>query len=212
MGQAISKIANEKGYTIIQSASSRKPGNTLDLTNTDIVIDFSTPTTAFDNIKYAITNNTPVVSGTTGWLKNINQIKELCLKKNGSFLYSANFSIGMNLFFKLNKTLAKIIKEYNYKSSLYETHHLKKIDKPSGTAKILAKDIEKISGVQPSINSERKKDIIGIHKIAYQSKIDTIEITHHANSRDGFAIGAILAAEWLVKKKGVFNFEDLFVI
>ncbi len=168
----------------------------------------------------------PVVSGTTGWLKSYDRIKKYCLENNLSFLYSSNFSIGVNLFFKINQYLAKLMNNYKeYKVKIDETHNINKLDKPSGTAISIAEDIMsnsdynnwKLSDINNSnndilINSIRKNDIPGTHKIKYSSKIDEIIISHIANSREGFAFGVIIAAEWLINKKGVFNMNDVLDI
>ena len=137
MGKRISELAIEKGYTIVCNSSSEKPATSLNLSTADVAIDFSTPTTAFENISYAIKSGIPVVSGTTGWLKKIKEIEVLCLANKGAFLYASNFSLGMNIFFEINKTLAKLMKNQNYESSLHEIHHTEKLDSASGTAKTL---------------------------------------------------------------------------
>ncbi|MBT3611603.1 MAG: 4-hydroxy-tetrahydrodipicolinate reductase [Flavobacteriales bacterium] len=209
MGKRISELAIERGYTIICNSSSEKPATNLNLSNADVAIDFSTPTTAFENISHAINSGIPVVSGTTGWLKNLAEIEALCKTKKGAFLYASNFSLGMNIFFEINKTLAKLMKNQNYGSSLHEIHHTKKLDSPSGTAKILGEQMDNILANSTPISSERIGDIPGKHIINYSSKVDEIEIKHTAKNRDGFAMGAIIAAEWIQNKKGIFNMQDV---
>ena len=209
MGKRISKLAIEKGYTITCNSSSDKPANTLNLSTADVAIDFSTPTTAFEDISHAINSGIPVVSGTTGWLKNLNEIEALCITKKGAFLYASNFSLGMNIFFKINETLAKLIKDQNYESSLHEIHHSKKLDSPSGTAKTLCKQMDNYLSNSTPITSERIGDASGIHIINYSSTFDEIEIKHNAKNRDGFAIGALIAGKWIIGKQGVFSMQDV---
>ena len=144
MGKRISELAIERGYTIVCNSSSEKPATSLNLSTADVAIDFSTPTTAFENISHAINSGIPVVSGTTGWLKNLEKIEALCKTKKGAFLYASNFSLGMNIFFEINKTLAKLMKNQKYESSLHEIHHTKKLDSPSGTAKTLGEQMDNI--------------------------------------------------------------------
>ena len=209
MGEKIAKIAQKRGHNILNISNSKNPLISLDLSNSDVVIDFSTPNTAYENIVYAIERDIPVISGTTNWNDGIKKINKLCKKKNGSFLHSANFSLGMNIFFKINQQIAEILKKTNYISSIYEAHHIDKKDSPSGTALVLQNHIEEILNQKIEITSERIKNNIGIHKIKYDSEIDTIEIIHEAKKRDGFALGAIIAAEWLIDKEGVFTMKDV---
>tara|TARA_Y100001978_G_C23642053_1_gene408803 strand:+ start:112 stop:780 length:669 start_codon:yes stop_codon:yes gene_type:complete len=212
MGKKIKAIAQMRGHSIINISNSKYPLTNLDITKCDVVIDFSTPSTALDNVIYTLINNTPVVSGTTNWLSDIDKVKNLCIEKKGAFLYSANFSLGMNIFFEINKQIAKIMKSYEYKCEVDEVHHTQKIDSPSGTALVLKKDIEKFHKQNIKIDSKRVKKTVGIHNIKYESDIDEIIITHKSKSRDGFALGAILAAEWLVGKKGFFTMKDVLKI
>ena len=209
MGQHISKLAKKRGHTITCVSSSEKPANTLNLSTADVAIDFSTPTTAFENISYAIKSGIPVVSGTTGWLKRIKEIEVLCVANKGAFLYASNFSLGMNIFFEINKTLAKLMKNQNYESSLHEIHHTKKLDSPSGTAKTLGKKMNDILAKNTLITSERIGEISGTHIINYKSTIDEIEIKHTSKNRDGFAIGALIAGNWIIGKQGVFSMKDV---
>ena len=209
MGMLIDKLATEKGHNIVAVSSSNNPANNMNLSTVDVAIDFSTPTTAFENISHAINSGVPVISGTTGWLNQLQEIEDLCKVKNGSFLYTSNFSLGMNLFFKLNKELAQLMKNQQYDSKIHEIHHTEKLDSPSGTAKTLAKDIDSILNKKPQITADRIENVSGIHSITFTSLEDKIEIKHTANNRNGFAIGAIRAAEWIINKKGIFTLDDV---
>lgn len=209
MGKKIKAIAQMRGHSVINISNSKHPLTNLDVKKCDVVIDFSTPSTALDNILYTLINNTPIVSGTTSWLSNIDKVKNLCLEKKGAFLYSANFSLGMNIFFQINKQIAKIMKSHEYKCEVNEVHHTQKKDSPSGTALVLKEDIQKIYDQNINVNSKRLKKTIGIHNIKYESNIDEIIITHISKNRDGFALGAILAAEWIVGKTGFFTMKDV---
>ena len=209
MGQHISELAKKRGHTIACVSSSEKPAHTLDLSTTNVSIDFSTPTSALTNIRHAINSSIPVVSGTTGWLENLKEIEALCTAKKGAFLYASNFSLGMNIFFELNKNLAKLMQNQNYESSIHEIHHTQKLDSPSGSAKTLGKQMDKILNNNTPITAERIADETGTHTVTYCSSVDEIEIKHTANNRDGFAMGAIIAAEWIIGKKGIFNMQDV---
>ena len=209
MGKRISELAKERGHSIVCTSSSEKPASTLDLSTADVAIDFSTPTTAFKNISHAINSGIPVVSGTTGWLKNLKEIENLCKAKKGAFLYASNFSLGMNIFFEINKTLAKLMKNQKYESSLHEIHHTKKLDSPSGTAKTLGEQMDEILENNSPITAERIADVPGTHIINYSSTMDEIEIKHSAKNRDGFAIGALIAGKWIIGKQGVFSMQDV---
>ena len=209
MGKRISELAKERGHSIVCTSSSEKPATSLNLSTADVAIDFSTPTTAFENISHAINSGIPVVSGTTGWLKNLAEIENLCNTKKGAFLYASNFSLGMNIFFEINKTLAKLMKNQNHESSLHEIHHTKKLDLPSGTAKTLGEQMENILAKNTPITTERIGDVSGTHIIKYRSTLDEIEIKHTAKNRDGFAIGALIAGKWIIDKQGVFSMQDV---
>ena len=209
MGKRISELATENGHEIVAVSSSKNPANTLDFISVDVAIDFSTPTSAFDNIAHAINSGIPVISGTTGWLEKKKEIEKLCTNKEGAFLYASNFSLGMNLFFQLNKQLAKLMKNQNYESNIHEIHHLEKLDSPSGTAKTLAMDSQAILDKEIKITADRVENIPGTHSVTYISEQDKIEIKHTAKNRDGFAIGAIVAAEWIIGKKGIFTMNDV---
>tara|TARA_X000001036_G_scaffold418700_1_gene437784 strand:- start:12 stop:680 length:669 start_codon:yes stop_codon:yes gene_type:complete len=212
MGKLITVLAEEKGYDIVLKTNSNLPFEKCNLKDVDVAIDFSTPETAFNNISHAIKNNIPIISGTTGWLEKLEEIKKLCTKYNGAFLYASNFSIGVNMFFKINTELAKLMQDKNYKTSISETHHLEKLDKPSGTAKTLSEDIHKELKITPNIISHRIEKKIGTHEIMYESAIDNIKIVHEAKSRDGFALGALKAAEWIRNKNGIFSMQDVLSI
>lgn len=219
MGQAIEKIALERGHDIVI----RKDIEPLevDLSLADVAIDFSHPDAAFDNIKSCIDEGVPVVSGTTGWLDKYDEIKDYCIKKEGGFIYASNYSIGVNLFFNLNAYLAKMmrpISEYNVE--MEEIHHVHKLDAPSGTAISLANDILSESDkLKWSIETKEKEDLFinvkregevpGTHAVTYSSGIDSIEIRHTAFNRTGFALGAVVAAEWLKEKKGIYSMKDV---
>lgn len=219
MGKAIEKFALKKGHKIVLKTDSNTQNFNLD--KVAIAIDFSIPETAFNNIKTCLNNNVPIISGTTGWLDKYDEIVNLCKEKNGSFIYASNFSLGVNLFFELNKKLANLMSGYNYDISMEEIHHTQKLDAPSGTAITLTKPILKnfnkkkwILGVTNNnnelpIETKRIKNVSGTHIVTYESEIDKIEIKHTAKSRDGFALGAIVAAEWLVDKKGVYTMKDV---
>ncbi len=219
MGQTIEKVAMERGHEIVI----RKDIDPLeiDLSIADAAIDFSHPTAAFDNIKSCIDSGVPVVSGTTGWLDKFEEIKEYCREQGGSFIYASNFSIGVNLFFNLNTYLAQMMKNINgYEVGMEEIHHIHKLDAPSGTAISLANDIlphsEKNKWTIESpekdalyIKVKREGEVPGTHAVTYASPIDAIEIKHSAFNREGFALGAVVAAEWLKDKKGIFNMKDV---
>ncbi|MBC8265454.1 MAG: 4-hydroxy-tetrahydrodipicolinate reductase [Flavobacteriales bacterium] len=212
MGKRISELAKEKGHTIVAVSSSENPAHTLDLITADVAIDFSTPKSAFKNIAHAINSGIPVVSGTTGWLSKLEEIEKLCTEKEGAFLYASNFSLGMNIFFQLNKQLATLMKNQDYESNIHEIHHTKKLDSPSGTAITLSEQTKEISNIRPIITADRIDDTPGTHIISYTSGVDEIEIKHTAKNRDGFAMGAIIAAEWIIGKKGIFSMNDVLQI
>ncbi|MBQ0770159.1 MAG: 4-hydroxy-tetrahydrodipicolinate reductase [Bizionia sp.] len=222
MGKTIEALAITRGHTIVLKLDDTTE---MDLQNADVAIDFSIPEAAFKNISHCINNHIPVVSGTTGWLDKYNDAVDLCHAKNGAFIYASNFSLGVNIFFELNKTLAKMmsnLKEYNV--HLEEIHHTQKLDSPSGTAITLAEGIignhqkytqwkldSNATNTLP-ITAKRIDNVPGTHSIEYVSAVDTLEIKHTAHSREGFALGAIVAAEWLVNKSGVFTMKDVLNI
>ena len=218
MGQTIAGIAKERGHNIVLTVDK---GDEYNLEGVDIAIDFSIPEAAVTNISNCLNAGVPVVSGTTGWLDDYDKITELCKKENGAFLYASNFSVGVNLFFELNRQLAKMMSRFDdYKVSMEEVHHIHKLDAPSGTAITLAEGISKNSKLNGwvldkkeedkiTINSIREGEVPGTHTITYGSEVDEIKIEHKAHSRNGFALGAVIAAEWLKDKKGVFSMKDV---
>ncbi len=220
MGHEIEKIAIARGHEIVAKIET-KDFSTDDIKNADVAIDFSVPESAVSNIKKSIKNNIPVVSGTTGWLDEYNNIVEYCNKHNGGFIYASNFSLGVNIFFELNKKLAKMINGHNkYDVELEEIHHTKKLDAPSGTAITLAEGVIdnskytswKLDNAEENeipIIAKRIEDVPGTHTVKYTSEIDDIEIKHTAHNRKGFAEGAVIASEWLVGKHGVFSMKDV---
>lgn len=222
MGKTIEKIALQRGHSIVIKTSL---SSGYKITDADIAIDFSIPDAAVHNISHCINNNIPVISGTTGWLDNYNNITDLVKEKNGAFIYASNFSLGVNIFFELNKQLAKMMSNLsNYNVSLEEIHHTEKLDAPSGTAITLAESIldeqtnltewvlDKSETDKLTINAKRIPEVPGTHNVNYKSTIDTINISHEAHSREGFALGAVIAAEWLVNKKGIFTMKDVLNI
>lgn len=222
MGKVIEKIALQRGHEIVlkKNANDSFEG----LSNADLAIDFSIPSAAITNISECINKKIPIVCGTTGWLENYNEMVALCNKKNGSFIYGSNFSLGVNLFFELNDYLSKIMSEFNqYNVSMEEIHHTQKLDKPSGTAISLANaiinnteknnwSIENPLSDEVFIDVKRIDQVSGTHSVFYTSNEDTIEIKHTAHNREGFAFGAIIASEWLLGKKGVFTMKDVLNI
>ena len=206
MGKAIEKIAISKKYKIHSIVNSKRDLKKIDLSTADIGIEFTNPKSAFENISFCLKSNLPVVSGSTGWLAELKTVEKICEKYDGSFLHSSNFSLSMNNFLNISKRLAKNLK--NYDISIFEKHHIQKLDKPSGTAILLKNEIQKYYKKDINIVSSREKDVKGVHTVFYKSPYDVIEITHSAKNRDTFANGAIMSAEWLVGKKGFYNFND----
>ncbi|MBP9847940.1 MAG: 4-hydroxy-tetrahydrodipicolinate reductase [Flavobacterium sp.] len=219
MGKVIERIALERGHEIVLK---KDQDNTFEgLLNADVAIDFSVPDSAVINISECLNNGIPVISGTTGWLSDYPKMVALCEDKNGSFIYGSNFSLGVNVFFELNEYLAKMmanLKQYNV--SMEEIHHTQKLDAPSGTAITLAESVikhtdysnwtlETPNSNEIHIEAKRIENVPGTHSIFYDSEVDQIEIKHTAHSREGFALGAVVAAEWLVGKKGVFTMKDV---
>jgi 4-hydroxy-tetrahydrodipicolinate reductase len=219
MGQIIERIALEQNHEIVLR---KKSTDTFEgLEKADVAIDFSIPDAAVANIKKCIDLQIPIVCGTTGWLEKYGEMVSYCLQKEGAFLYGSNFSLGVNIFFELNERLAKIMRRFNeYNVSIEEIHHTQKLDAPSGTAITLAQGIisnsdyakwtldEALEGEIP-IDAIRKENVPGTHSVFYDSAIDQIEIKHTAHNREGFAFGAVIAAEWILNKKGVFSMKDV---
>jgi 4-hydroxy-tetrahydrodipicolinate reductase len=224
MGKAIEEVAIAKGHTIVLKIdlSNLDEFNKENLSQADVAVEFTSPHTGFFNVSKCLEYGVPVVCGSTGWLDKWNEIETLCHQQNGTILYASNFSIGVNLFFELNTYLAKLMRKYNdYNVSLTEIHHTQKKDAPSGTAitlaeQVLANNSIKKKWVNHTTNNAAELEIIseridpapGTHTIKYSSPIDDIEITHTAHNRVGFASGAVLAAEFIAGKKGIFTMKD----
>ncbi|WP_029037032.1 4-hydroxy-tetrahydrodipicolinate reductase [Salinimicrobium xinjiangense] len=219
MGKTIERLAQERGHEIIFRIS--EDVENYDLKQADVAIDFSVPDAAFKNITTCFEKQVPVVSGTTGWLKKYPEAVEICKKKDAAFIYASNFSLGVNLFFELNKKLAEMMNNFpEYKVAIEEIHHTQKLDAPSGTAISLAEQIiensskkswklDTASEEEIPVTAKRIENVPGTHIISYNSSVDSIKIEHIAHSRDGFALGAVIAAEWLQHKKGVFTMKDV---
>lgn len=225
MGHTIERIARERGHEIVAiiDKDNQQDFESEAFRSADVAIEFSMPSAAMENYAKCFAANVPVVAGTTGWLDRINEIKEACADGKQTFFYASNFSIGVNIFFALNKYLARIMNNYPaYNVRMEETHHIHKLDAPSGTAITLAEGIIEnldsktkwVEGVEPTadeigITSFRRDEVPGIHTITYESPVDTITITHDAKSREGFALGAVVAAEFVNGKKGFLTMEDM---
>ena len=210
MGKAIEKIATQRGHEIVGRVDI---GNTDTIAaGADVAIEFTQPGSAVDNIMKCVTAGIPVVCGTTGWLEKVDDVKAFVNKNNGAFFYASNYSLGVNIFFKVNEYLAKLMSgRENYDVSIDETHHTQKKDAPSGTAITISEGIAKNSSltkVQIPIRSFRIDPAPGTHTVKYHSEVDDIELTHTAHSREGFALGAVLVAEWLKGRKGCFTMDD----
>jgi len=222
MGQVIEKIALQRGHEIVLRKSIEDAFNGLE--NADVAIDFSAPDAAVENISTALKLGIPVISGTTGWLNEYENMVQLCHEKNTAFISSSNFSLGVNIFFELNEYLAKIMSKFDaYKVGIEEIHHTQKLDSPSGTAISLANGIIKNSTYENwtlenpmsndiVIDAKRIENVPGTHTVSYNSDVDLIEIKHLAHNREGFALGAVIAAEWILGKKGVFTMKDVLNI
>lgn len=223
MGKVIEKIAISRGHEVTLKID--KESAPCDITSVDVAINFSTPDSAVENIRLALEKGVPVISGTTGWLSEMESIKTLCNTQNGAFIYASNFSLGVNIFFELNKYLAKMMKNLtDYSVDLEEIHHTQKQDAPSGTAITLAEGILEYSnhdswGLTPlkntdelAITAKRIDAVPGTHTVNYRSEVDTISLTHTAHNREGFGLGAVVAAEWIIGKTGVFSMNDVLNI
>lgn len=227
MGKIISSIAESRGHSIAAKINidNRHELDSLDPKTVDVAIEFSQPEAALENIKWALEREIPVISGTTGWISKKPEINRMTLEKNGTFFYASNFSIGVNIFFKVNEFLAKLMNETTgYRVAMEEIHHTEKKDAPSGTAITLAQGIMRNHAIlkdwnligesesqSPSsipITAKRIDPAPGTHIVTYSSAIDDIEIKHTAHSREGFALGAVLVAEWILGKKGVLSMDD----
>lgn len=219
MGKVIERIALERGHEIVLK---KDEFNSYDgLSTADVAIDFSVPSAAVNNISASFNANVPVVSGTTGWLEHYDEMIALCNEKKCGFISSSNFSLGVNIFFGLNEYLAKIMNQFDsYKVSMEEIHHIHKLDAPSGTAISLAQGViensnydnwtlEEAKNNEIRIEAKRIGEVPGTHTVNYDSAIDSIEIKHTAHNREGFALGAVIAAEWLAGKQGIFTMKDV---
>lgn len=219
MGKMIEKVAVSRNHEIVAKidVDSESPN----FKNIDVAIDFSMPTAAFENISQCLENEVPIISGTTGWLENYGEAARLCEERKGAFIYASNFSLGVNVFFQLNEHLAKMmsnLKDYNV--SMEEIHHTQKLDAPSGTAITLAEgvisnsdyegwELDAKDGAKIPITSKRIGSTPGTHTVKYENEIDAIDIKHTAHNREGFALGAVIAAEWIYGKTGVFTMKDV---
>ena len=225
MGHEIESVAIERGHTIKQIIDISNPGdlNPVSFKEIDIAIEFSSPDSAFENIVKCLEMKKPVVSGTTGWLKNYDLAADICIKNGTSFIHSSNFSVGVNVLFRLNTELAKMMYRHKeYVPAIEEIHHVKKLDAPSGTAITLAESIiekhksyegwclegKKSKNCIP-VRSIREGTVPGTHTVIWNSEIDSISLKHEAKNRKGFAVGAVLAAEYILYKKGVFTMNDV---
>ena len=223
MGKAIEKIAIERGHQIVLKTNSSTLFSPADLHETDVAIEFSTPKNAVYNIMTCFEANVPVVVGTTGWYKDFKMISERCINEERTLLHATNFSVGVNLFFEINKRLAELMNPYpQYNVSLEEIHHTEKLDAPSGTAITLVEDVvntldfkktwkndKEVKEDEVLITCKRLPNVPGTHTVKYDSKIDSIEITHTAKCREGFALGAVLGAEFTLKRKGLLTMKDV---
>ncbi|WP_156306485.1 4-hydroxy-tetrahydrodipicolinate reductase [Sphingobacterium endophyticum] len=233
MGQLIERFAMKRGHEVVLIVDERNRDSisSEDLEDADIAIDFSTPHAALENISLCFESNLPLVVGTTGWYDHLDEVKATCLEAEQSLLYGSNFSIGVNIFFHINKLLAKAINPYKqYDVQVEEIHHIHKLDAPSGTAITIAEGILEnnedksawVNSVEGSgeevipkanellIESLRIEEVPGTHTVLYSSEVDQIEFKHTAHSREGFALGAVIAAEWLFGKKGFYQVTEMF--
>jgi 4-hydroxy-tetrahydrodipicolinate reductase len=224
MGQAIEKLALSRGHEIVLKLNHENIASihSDELKVADVAIEFTRPDAATSNLKRCLEANMPVICGTTGWYDELNQITDLFTNNNGALVYASNFSVGVNMMFELNRILAKWMQSHNdYHVSLSEIHHIHKLDTPSGTAVTLANGIiennseylkwtlEENQANAIYIDAKREPEVVGTHDVKWESEIDIIQLHHHAKSRDGFALGAIHAAEWIIGKKGVFTMKDI---
>ena len=220
MGQIIDQIAQSRGHEVVARLNETPNGENLN--QPDVVIEFSSPDSAYNNIKFCLEQKIPVVCGTTGWLDRKGEIEEICKREEAAFLYGSNFSLGVNLFFALNEKLAQLIYPFreNYQCQLEEIHHIHKLDAPSGTAISLAQGIiehsnfedwklDETQGKKLGIKAIRESEVPGTHSVYYRSEVDEIEIKHTAFNRKGFALGAVIAAEWVLGKKGNFTMKEV---
>ena len=223
MGKAIESIAKKRGHEVVAVIDKDNPNDSIH--HADVAINFSVPSAAVGNITHAIKEGVPVVCGTTGWLNYKSEIEALCNEKKGAFLYASNFSLGVNIFFALNEKLAQMMEQHTqYDVQIEEIHHTEKLDAPSGTAITLAEGIlphtkqqswklaEEANENDLAITAKREPHVPGTHTVTYNSETDVISIEHIAHNRDGFALGAVMAAEWIVGKSGIFSMRDVLNI
>lgn len=227
MGKEIEKVLLTRGHTLVAKATKEHPIDKDVIAEADVAIDFSTPSAVLSNINFLLNHNIPCVIGTTGWNASYEDVKKQVQEKKGVLVHASNFSIGVNLFFKLNEQLARIMEPYEeYQPRITEIHHTEKLDAPSGTAISLAQGlIENYSPLKDwycpqsqkniaknnalKIEAIRQPDVKGTHRIEYRSNVDTLSIQHEAHNRSGFALGAVIAAEWIQNKKGIFTMKDV---
>ena len=219
MGKIIDEISQNRRHEVV--ARLKETPTKESLNDADVVIEFSNPEAAFENIKVCLENKIPVICGTTGWLDKKPEIERIAVEQNSAFLYGSNFSLGVNLFFAINEKLAKLMNNVDeYQCQLEEIHHIHKKDAPSGTAISIAEGIIENSkyeawklgetkGKELGIFAIREDEVPGTHSVFYRSEVDEIEIKHTAFNRNGFALGAVIAAEWIVGKQGVFSMKDV---
>ena len=219
MGKIIDEISQNRRHEVV--ARLKETPTKESLNDADVVIEFSNPEAAFENIKVCLENKIPVICGTTGWLDKKTEIERIAVEQNSAFLYGSNFSLGVNLFFALNEKLAKLMNNVDeYQCQLEEIHHIHKKDAPSGTAISIAEGIienskyeawklGKTKDKELGIFAIREDEVPGTHSVFYRSEVDEIEIKHTAFNRNGFALGAVIAAEWIVGKQGVFSMKDV---
>ena len=221
MGKALEQIALAKRFEITHVIKSPDQLEGLKENPPDVAIEFTQPKSAFQNIRFCIENAIPVISGTTGWLNHYKELATLCIQKDGTLLHSSNFSIGVNLFFELNEWLVERIARLNFNCKIEEVHHTEKIDSPSGTAIKLAEGIidknseiaswtnkESTDHTKLGIISKRIPNVPGTHTVSYSSNLESINIQHVAHERNVFAEGAVMIAEWIKDKKGIFTMSD----
>lgn len=220
MGQIIDEIAQQRGHDVV--ARLKETPTVESLNNADVVIEFSNPEAAFNNIKFCLEQQIPVVCGTTGWLDKKPEIEKIAIDNETAFIYGSNFSLGVNLFFAMNEKLAQLMQPFKneYNCQLEEIHHIHKKDAPSGTAISIAEGIikhsdfnswklEETQGSELGIFAIREDEVPGTHSVFYRSNVDEIELKHTAFNRKGFALGAVIASEWIVGKKGIFGMNDV---
>ncbi len=230
MGKAIEMIALERGHSISWKVTSDNPLDEQDFSAADAVIEFTRPEAVVAHIKKSLSENTPIVVGTTGWNAQLKEISDLCAAYEGALLHASNFSVGVNIFFQLNEKLARLMsRQSDYVASIEEIHHTEKLDSPSGTAITLANSLLEnnenylswvcgeneaphVNNNQLGVTAYRLPNVPGTHSVEYRSEIDSIKIVHEAFNRKGFALGAVLAAEWLAGRKGVFTMKDVLGI